>query len=263
MLFWLKKFVSMWLMPLPFCLVLLTVGALLLWRTRWLRAGRALVVSGIVLLMAFGNHYVSTWLMRPLERQFPAMPELLGGAPVPAELAACRWVVVLGGGHGDSPALSATNQLSTSGLSRLTEAVRLLQRVPEAKLIVSGGGPEGRPPHAEILARAAESLGIAPERIVRIVLAKDTEDEAYMVRDLVAGQPLALVTSAWHLPRAMALFRGAGMEPLPCPADFRTHTDDAFAWTSLLWDVDSLTRSTFGVRERIGYAWIWLRGKSG
>lgn len=263
MLFWLKKFISLWLMPLPFCFVLLTLGVWLAWRSRWVRTSRMLVVSGIVLLMAFSNHYVSRWLLHPLEFRYPAIPEVTSGAPVPAELAACRYVVVLGGGNGYSPSLPGTSMLSTSALPRLTEGVRLLRLLPEAKLIVSGGGPDGQPTHATILARAAESLGIAPERIIRIELARDTEDEANMIREIAAGQPVALVTSAWHLPRATALFRGAGMAPLPCPADFRTHTDDGFSWTNLLWDADSLQHSTFGVRERIGYLWIWIRGKSG
>ena len=48
---------------------------------------------------------------------------------------------------------------------------------------------------------------------------------------------------------------------IPCPADFTAHSGDAVNWQDFFWDVSSLERSTFAVRERIGYLWIWLRGR--
>ena len=50
---------------------------------------------------------------------------------------------------------------------------------------------------------------------------------------------------------------------LACPADFRTHADETFFFGDLLWDSESLGKSTWAIRERLGYLWIWLRGKSG
>lgn len=264
MSFWLKKFVSFWLMPLPLCLTLLFAGLCFLLWTRRTRLARGLLVAGTMLLMLFGNKFVSTSLVRPLEARYPAMPELPEGAPLPHELAACRFVVVLGGGNGHAPGLAATNQMSTSALSRIVEAVRLLRRLPEARLIVSGPGdpalPE-RPTHAEMLARAAVSLGIERHRILLIDDARDTEDESQSAQRLVGDAPFALVTSAWHMPRSMALFRHAGMRPLPCPADFTARSGDTVQWTDFLWDIDSLGRSTWAVRERLGYLWITLRGR--
>jgi uncharacterized SAM-binding protein YcdF (DUF218 family) len=59
----------------------------------------------------------------------------------------------------------------------------------------------------------------------------------------------------------MALFRHAGVAAVACPADFRSHAEDAFTWDDLLWDVGGLERSTLAVHERLGYLWIWLRGR--
>lgn len=264
MSFWLKKFVSFWLMPLPFCLTLLVVGLCFLLWTRRPRLARGLLIVGAVLLMAFSNKFVSTALVRPLEARYPAIPELPAGAPVPRELAACRFVVVLGSGNGDAPGLAATNQMSVSALSRIVEAVRLLRRLPDARLIVSGPGypelPE-RPSHAEMLARAAVSLGLERSRILLIDDGRDTEDESLATKRLVGDAPFALITSAWHMPRSLALFRHAGLSPLPCPADFTARGGDTVQWTDFLWDVASLDRSTWAVRERIGYLWITLRGR--
>jgi uncharacterized SAM-binding protein YcdF (DUF218 family) len=262
MLFWLKKFVSLWLMPLPFCLLGIAVGLVFMLRGRRARLGRTLVIAATVLLALFSNSLVSKWLMRPLQAQYPAIPEFVRGAPLPAGLAACKFVVVLGSGNGYSPGVSANNLLSSSGISRLAEGVRILQALPEAKLVVSGPGDGIRLTHATVLARSAMALGVAPERILYIDRARDTEDEAQFTQRLVGGAPVALVTSAWHLPRAMALFRDAGLSPLPCPADFRAHTNDPLTYDDFLFDAESLTRSTFALRERIGHLWIWLRGKT-
>jgi formate hydrogenlyase subunit 3/multisubunit Na+/H+ antiporter MnhD subunit len=69
-MFWLKKFVSFWLMPLPFCLTLLTVGLVILLFSRRARLGRWLLIAGTVLLGLFSNKVVSTWLVQPIELTF-------------------------------------------------------------------------------------------------------------------------------------------------------------------------------------------------
>jgi len=262
-MFGVKKFLGFWLMPLPVSLTLLAVGLVLLLCTRRTRLGRGLVVTGTLLLALFSNKFVSTALVRPLEARYPAIPELPAGTPLPRELAACRFVVVLGSGNGNAPGLSANNQMSVSALSRITEAVRLLRARPDARLIVSGptDSPD-RPSHAEMLVRVAESLGIDRARCLKIEDGRDTEDESLAVKRLVGTEPFALVTSAWHMPRSMALFRHAGLIPLPCPADYTARGGDSVQWSDFLWDVSSLERSTWAVRERIGYVWIWLRGRA-
>jgi len=115
-------------------------------------AGRILLTTGLALLIVFTNKAVSRWLIGPLEMAYPPIPELAQSSPVPAELAACRYIVVLGGGHGDMPGLSATNKLSTSGLGRLIEGVRLAQALPEATVIVSGPSDGRGETHARVLA---------------------------------------------------------------------------------------------------------------
>lgn len=261
MLFWLKKFISFWLMPLSICVAAMLAGLVLARCTKRVRLGRALVLAGLGLLLVCSNRFVGVRLLRPLETRHAPMPEFSGTQPPPADLAACRYVVVLGGGNGHTPGMAATNLLSRPALSRLAEGVRLLRVLPEAKLIVSGPASGGRAAHATVLARAAQSLGVAPERIVHIDHARDTEDEAEAVQRLAPGGRVAVVTSAWHMPRSIALFQGAGLAPVACPADFRTHADEDFSFEDVLWDVGSLECSTLAVRERIGYLWIWLRGK--
>jgi uncharacterized SAM-binding protein YcdF (DUF218 family) len=264
MLFWLKKFVSYWMMPLPFCLVTLIAGVVLLHTKRFARLGRIVLVAGVALLGILSNKFVSLALIRPLETRYPAIADLRAGAPLLQPLAACKFVVVLGGGHGLSPDMAATSLLSTAALARVVEAVRLLNLLPEARMIVSGPktGKDDEPSHAAVLARAAQTLGIAADRIIFIEDAHDTEDESQSTRRLVGDAPIALVTSAAHMPRSMALARNAGLNALACPADYRAHAIERFHFDDLFWEIEALQRSHFAVRERIGYLWIWLRGKT-
>ncbi len=260
MLFWLKKTIAHWLMPVPLSLVLIAVGLFLLRSPRRARLGRALLLAAVALLLTVSNKFVAQALMRPLETQYPAMPEFT------AALAACDFVVVLGGGNHHTPGVAASNLLSTAALARLVEGVRILRALPAAKLIVTGpGNPSvpGQPTHARMLARAAEGLGVAPERIRFIETARDTEEEAQAVRRLADDAPVALVTSAWHMPRAAALFRSARVQAVPCPADFTTKDNPGWAWDDFLWEVSAINGSSLALRERLGYLWIWLRGKAG
>jgi uncharacterized SAM-binding protein YcdF (DUF218 family) len=258
--FWLKKAISFWLMPVPLCLALLACGLALARAGRRPRLGRALVVTGTLLLILFSNRWVSNGLLGSLEARYPAIPELAPGAPVPGPLAKCRIIVVLGGGNSDVPRLPATSQLSSSALGRIVEAVRLLRVLPGARLVVSGPGEPGRPTHASVLAQAACSLGVDRARITLIETALDTEDEAAAVSRLAGGSPVALVTSAWHMPRAAFLFRRDGTAFVACPADFESRPGPAIRLTDLGWDSESLERSTLAVHECLGLLWLRIRG---
>ncbi|MGH7995571.1 MAG: ElyC/SanA/YdcF family protein [Opitutaceae bacterium] len=256
--FVLKKCVEFWLMPLPFCLLLLVFGLGLAWRGRR-RGGWILVAVATALLFVFGNVDVSTRLVLPLERRYPPVADgrASGG------LAACHAIVVLGSGNGDDPGLSATNRLSSTALARMTEGVRLLRLIPGAELIVSGPAVGRNPSHASVLEAAAVSLGVPAARIRRIEMARDTEEEALAVRALVGAARVALVTSAAHMPRAVALFRHAGVACVPCPTDFTARSNRDFRLSELFnEDPESLERSTIAVRERLGIAWERLRGQA-
>lgn len=262
MLFALKKFVSFWLMPLPFCAVLGIAGILLMRVPKRARLGRGLLITALAILLLLSNKYVSRALLRPLERQYPPIPEFVAGDSLPPQIAACRFVYIFGGGHGLSPGMAATNLLSSNALARTVEAVRILRVLPDAKLVVSGPSTAGRTSHAVILGRAAQTLGVEASRIIHIEDAHDTEDEVNAIKRIAGDSPVAAVTSAWHMPRTMALCRSAGVNAVACPSDYRSHVDDAFQLDDLLWEVEALSRSSVAIRERIGYLWISLRGKT-
>ncbi len=262
-LFWLKKVVGFWLMPLPLSLLLI-VGGGLLWRfTSRKQLGGCLAIAGGLWLLVCSNAGVGTWLVHPLETKFPPQPPLLAGAPLPTPLAGCEFVAVLGGGHTTVQGWAANNQLSSSALSRIVEGVRLVRQLPQAHLIVSGpASADGGPSHARLLAEVALSLGVEPGRIIEIDTARDTEAEAVAIREIAGDRPVALVTSAWHLPRAMALCWQQNVEAVACPSDYAARTDRPRAREFMSWNIGGLERSTKAIYELIGATWSRLRGRA-
>jgi len=262
-MFWLKKFFSPFLFPLQFALVCGCTGIVLSRTRRWRRTGWWLLTISVTVLLTASNKWVSGRLVSPLESRYPAIGEFQPGQPLPEALAACQYVVVLGSGHDDAPDRPALTRLSQSGRARLIEAVRLLRLLPAARLVVSGTADtdHGGVPHARVLAEAAVTLGVERDRIDRIDDARDTEEEVARVGQVLGDAPFALVTSAWHLPRAMALCNAQGLHALPCPTDYLYCPPLRWRRSDLTWDVESLVRTTAAAHERIGLLWARLRGK--
>ena len=266
MFFWPKKIIALLVLPLHFALFAGTAGLVLLHLRRRERLARVLLTAAIGALLLFSNKGVSTLLLRPLENRHAAIPEIPGAssaAALPPALAGVRHLIVLGGGHGESPALSRVNQLSASALSRLAEAIRIFPHLPpDARFIVSGHAGEKNISHAQVLAEAAISLGIPAHRIHRLDTPRDTHDEILALRAFAGDAPVAIVTSAWHMPRALKLCAGAGVRAVPCPADFLLKPGADRGLALLQCDLGSLERSTKAIREYLGLAWSFLRGQT-
>jgi uncharacterized SAM-binding protein YcdF (DUF218 family) len=263
-MFWLKKFFAPFLFPLQFALVAGVVGLVLSWSQRWRRTGQALLTLAVLVLLLASNRWVSGRLISPLEARFPAIGEFQPGDALPAPLAGCQYVVVLGGGHQDTDDRPSLTRLSSSARARLAEAVRLLRLLPAAKLIVSGPDDmdHGGVAHAQVLADAAVSLGVDRVQIRMIDDAHDTEEETARLHEVLGNTPFALITSAWHLPRAAALSAAQGLHALPCPTDYLYCKPLRWRRADFTWDVESLERSTAAVHEYLGLLWSRLRGKT-
>jgi uncharacterized SAM-binding protein YcdF (DUF218 family) len=263
MFFWPKKIIALFFLPLQFALIAGVTGLILLHLRRRERLARILITAAILALAVFSNKGVASLLLGPLEARHQPIPEIAAGRALPAELATCRIVAVLGGGHGESAEFSRINQLSAGSLARLAEAIRILRLLPaDARLIVSGHAGEDKTTHAQVLAEAAISLGVSPERIIRLDTPRDTEDEARAIRTHAGEAPFALVTSAWHMPRAVSLCQGAGLGPVPCPADFLLKPGADTGIGLLQFDLGALERSTKAIREYLGLLWVNLRGQT-
>jgi len=214
--FFLKKLVAHLLMPLPLLLILLVVGLILSWR-QLSTSPRLCLFLGIIGLFFLGLEPVSNALVRPLETRYPPLTgarlALLSRHPPP-------WIVVLGNGHAKRSDLVALQLLNDTSLARLVEGLRLQRILPGSHLIMSGGSPFPRDAEAPLLKQAALELGVKPQTVKIEDQSLDTAEEARYVHRLVGGASFILVTSAVHMPRAMALFRKKGMHPIAAPTGY-------------------------------------------
>src|SRR5699024_10003189 len=135
--------------------------------------------------------------------------------------AAADWVVVLGGGVNSDPKLPPVKRLTSSSNARLLEGLRIYRALPHAKLILSGGLPNVKPDSittADAMANVAVRWGIPEQDIVLDRFADNTEAEAKAVAGKVESDDLVIVvTSASHMPRALALFDAQHIAAVPAP----------------------------------------------
>ncbi len=248
----------LWIIAAPTNLMAGVAGlGLLLLALRRSRPGLRLVTGAVLALVLLGVLPVGTLMLRPLEDRFP-QTSLEGLQP--------DGIVVLGGAI-DQVIGAARGQVTISeSATRITAAAELARRFPKARLVYTGGsaalvaeiGGE-----AEDARRLWVALGIDPGRITIEDRSRNTDENARFVRDLLRpapGQTWILVTSAYHMPRSMGLFRAAGFPVVPYPVDYRT----TGTWRDALPNLQlslGLARLDFATREWIGLVAYRLSGK--
>jgi uncharacterized SAM-binding protein YcdF (DUF218 family) len=225
--------------------------------TRWARAGTWLVASSFVALVVLGLSPLGNMLMIPLEQRFPPW-DATRGLP--------DGIVVLGGAI--SPDVSAARHevVLNEAAERLTVVADLARRYPDARILFSGGTGEliAGEREAPFAFRLFETFGIAPDRILLEDRSRNTIENALYSKEIarpMPGQRWLLVTSAYHMPRAIGVFRKVGFAVEPYPVDWRTRgAQDALRpFTSV---GDGLRRVDTAVREWVGLAVYWITGRS-
>ena len=257
--FILKKLVSRFLFPLPFSLGLATLGLILLWFTRRQRAGKVFVTLGVLLLLLFSSEAVGEMLISPLEGRYPPYGSH-DHVPLPEN--EIQYVVVLAGGIPSVAGYPITRQVDGGAMARLVEGVRILRRCPNSKLVLSGG--RGADPHLNPATLTnllfVKLLGVDESRVIVCNLSQDTDDEARNLAGIIGQAPMVLVTSASHMPRALALFESYGMHPIPAPTDYRTGLVRVFLVESIFPNADALYNSERAIYEYLGMLWLKLLG---
>ncbi len=251
-----SKTIGVMLLPINFLIGLGVLGAVLL-ATRMARLGRRLLVASIVLLALCGFSPLGNLLLYPLEQRFPAW-DASRGAP--------DGIIVLGGPV--DPDLSAAHHTPavTSAPDRMIVAAALAHRYPNARLVYTGGSARlisNNAKEADYAAEIFESLGIAKSRLTMERLSRNTAENAAFTKELLkpkAGERWLLVTSAFHMPRSVGLFRKVGFAVEPYPVDWRLGgREDLFNFSNVA--VDGFARTDTAVREWMGLAAYRLTGR--
>ena len=154
-------------------------------------------------------------LVKSLENRYPHLTEeAILSLPDSCD------IIVLGGGHSDDISLSANNQLSTTAIGRLTEGIRIHRMLPGSRLILSGYGGDSQVTQAMVLYRTALLVGVdSASMAVQEKPANTGQEAEEYVKNFGSGRKLIVVTNDIHMPRAIRLFRKAGVDPVPAPTN--------------------------------------------
>jgi len=212
------------------------------------------VCAGTLVLAFFSYGGVSDLFIRPLEQKYPPITDFQA-------IKGVKWIVVLGGGSTVDPALPLSTYLSGTSLVRLSEGIRIHNRLPKTKLIMTGrSGFDGITPVAEVMANTAREWGVNPDDIIIEAEATDTKDHPIYVKKIVGSDRFILVTSATHMPRAMGLFRKNGMDPIPAPTDYQImEREGGLTPGDFFPNAGSLEKAGQAIHEYLGIVWAKLR----
>ncbi|MFY0611595.1 MAG: YdcF family protein [Hyphomicrobiaceae bacterium] len=267
MFFVLSKIIYSLIAPSKLCLILIGLGVVLgLWQ-RWQRLARRLVLGGLLLLLVFGFSPLAKWINKPLDDRFAAVS-------LPAKQAVTH--VILLGGFEQPGIAHGRNRITTNTAAERILAIPLLaRRYPAAKIVFSGG-------NGSLLGEGFNSLkpienyligaGISRERLLIEERSRNTWQNAAFVMQLLEQRQTScpcgflLVTSAWHMPRSMGVFRKAGFSEgdrnlYAYPTDFRTRAGRDL-WLPFRNLDDGLRLMDQSVKEWIGLAVYWMTGRT-
>jgi len=222
--FTLKKLLSSFLMPLPIGLFLFIVGLIYLYSSQYKKAK---IYLGVSFLWIFIVSYApfSNAILTPLESQYQTIEK---------EVSA-KYILLLGGDF----------------KGRSHEAIRLYHEINEAKIITSGYPGSGAIPEALKSAKKLIELGIPQKDILMQSEPRDTEEEAINIKNIVGNEQFILITAAYHMPRAMQLFKKHGLNPIAAPTHFLVTNSKLTSFPSGSY----LKKTEIAFHEYLGSLW--------
>lgn len=248
----LVKVLDFVLEPLGFGLLLMILGLGVSAKQR--AAGYALMATGAMALWILATPWMGETLIGSLESRFP--PDSVETVPT------ADAIVVLGGGVGPTVPPRLYPDLNNAG-DRPWRGAQLYRADVAPRIIVTGGAPPGRTRSASPDTKRLLMDWQVPGDSVLVESESNTTYEnarftAALCRERGIDE-VVLVTSAAHMPRALATFRSTPLEVVPAPTDYRA-VQEPLTLMSVLPDADGLSMSTAAAHEYVGHLYYRLRG---
>lgn len=249
------KFLSHLLLPPAATLAGVTIGVAAL-VFGWRRSGTAIVALAFVEMIVLSLPPVADALMAPLERN---------ARIAAAEARPCCYAAILVLGGGVYPAMPPEVPAPhlTDGVDRVWQAARLFHAGVASRIIASGGRMrvEGsRQSEAEAMRQILIDLGVPSGAIVLEDASENTIENIAFVRRLVGDETVALVTSAYHMPRALRLARTHGLKAAAFPTDWHVDWRRRTPWQSWLPTLGAARASEVAFLEHAAALLDWRKG---
>jgi uncharacterized SAM-binding protein YcdF (DUF218 family) len=255
----LSKLLPLFVYPLGIACLLLIVAITTFWKRP--RVAAICLGTALAVILLFSNDLMAQSLLRSLESKYPSLNN-------PPNAGA---IVILGGCTRAPSAVRPWPEISESG-DRVIYGARLYRDGAAPKVILSGGSiPWSGRAQAEALDMATliQLMGVPPQALLLEKASLNTYENAINTRLLLKSEkirePILLVTSASHMPRAMAIFQKLGMNAIAAPTDFLAPPDNQSKTfinllLGLLPDTTSLDQSTLVLKEYVGTTIYQARG---
>ncbi len=222
----------------------------------WRRLGLTLLAAAGMLLVIFGILPTGQWLIAPLEARF--------ARPSDEAIKTAAGLIVLGGT--EQPGMTRSRGEPSLGFeaARLAGAAAFAHRLADKPVLYSGGYREpGGTTQADVARDFLLGVGIAGTRLLLEDQSQDTAENAIYTQKMLgkrAAGPWLLVTSAFHMPRAMGAFQRAGMTVIAYPVAYRSSGNGVNVWN---FDVaENLRICDLAMHEWIGLVAYYVTGRS-
>jgi uncharacterized SAM-binding protein YcdF (DUF218 family) len=261
MFLYLSKLLPLFIYPIGLVSILIAAA---LAAARWRKVQRILLLAALLVLLVGGNRWVADSLTRSLEWRY------LTAGDIPKAEA----IVLLGGGTQSADYPRRMVELNSAG-DRVLYAAQLFHQGKAEHILLSGGNLDwnkvGSTP-AEEMASVLEMLQVPASALWLEADSRNTYENAVNSRAILTQQGIdhvILVTSALHMPRAVALFEHQGIQAIPAPADFRVTQADWEQLKSagvniqlsyLIPSAENLSQTTGALKEYLGLLVYKLRG---
>lgn len=250
MFFVVSKLGGFFLHPLNFIALLLAIGtvALLLHRRR-LALGFSSVAFVVLALSIWSD--IGVLLVQPLEARFQRPANL------PQDV---KGIILLGGAFEGGVNRARHGYELNAAADRVIETLKLARLYPQAKILVSGGNGSlvrDEMPDAVAAPKLFAAMGISADRLILEGRSRNTYQNAVFSKALAKPKPgdvWVLVTSAFHMPRSVGIFRKVGFPVIPWPSDYRTSGDEQFGFSH------DDPQTSVGTLSLAVHEWIGLLG---
>ena len=255
-MFIITKVVLFLLLPPSILILMMGVGFIII--KRHYRIGSVFIFAGFSMLYLLSIEPVSDTLIRPLESSFPSLHKVsLKSVGRP------NLIVVLGGGAGDLSWVGVRPLPSRTSVTRLVCGITLYRQTPETILVISGGSGNPETPNiseAEAMKGVAVALGVASKAILLDEDSRNTVESAKNLKRLNGNKRIFVVTSAFHMKRAIAMFKKTGFDPIPVPCDYKSEQKRITIF-SFIPHAGGLQNSSTAIYEYMSLLWYKLRGE--
>jgi uncharacterized SAM-binding protein YcdF (DUF218 family) len=245
MTFIITKTIQSLLVPPASLLIIMAAGFLIIRSCP--RFGKLLIAAGLILLYLLSISPVSDALLKPLETSVP---------PLKDERVRADAIVVLGGGVRDLSWLGQRTGPACASLARLAKGIALYRASHIPLVLMGGNGDTSRSAtsDAEAMKNTALALGVPAKSVMTENKSRNTIESARALRQVIKGKHIVLVTSAYHMKRAAAMFKKNGFDVTPASTDYMSE-QTSFSLYSSIPRSGNLAASSVACTEYLSLFW--------